>query len=112
MEEKQKEVIAMTVMAVSFVLLFAFLPILGSMEVVSVGISSAVLVVLIIVFVCSLIASIEYSESGWKIEGSTTEWIVAAFFAPWITLFLYIISKDQEEGEITDPDDQERLGRI
>lgn len=112
MEQKQKEIVALAVMAVSFVLLFALLPMLYVTGIDSVAVVSAALVTLVIVFIGSMIAAIEYSESGWTIEGSTLEWIVAAMFAPFLTLLLYFVSKDQEEGETIDPDDRERLGRL
>jgi len=112
MEQKRKELIALAVMAMSFILLFAFLPILLATGYDSVAILTAALLILVVVFIGSLIAAIEYSESGWTIEGSTLEWIVAAMFAPFLTLFLYLVSKDQEEGEAIDLDDNERLERL
>ncbi len=112
MDRRHKEAIALIVAAASFVLLLAFLPILFMTGIDSVAIASALLATLVIVWAGSLIAAIEYSESGWVVEGSTLEWIVAAMSAPFVAIVLYFISKEQEEGEAIDPNDHERIRRL
>lgn len=109
---RHRETIALIVAAVSFILLLAFLPILFVTGIDSVTIASALLITLVIVLAGSLIAAIEYSESGWAVEGSTMEWIVAAMSAPFLALVLHFISKEQEEGEAIDPKDHERIRRL
>jgi hypothetical protein len=73
---------------------------------------SAVLFTLLIVYVGGTIAVITYSESGWRVEGSTLEWILAAMFAPALVLVLYLISKDQRGIDVIDLNDRERLERL
>ena len=112
MDRRHRETIALIVAAVSFVLLLAFLPILVMTGTDSVMIASALLMTLVIVWIVSLIAAIEYSESGWTVEGSTLEWMVAAMSAPFLALVLYLAGKEREEGDFIDPDDHERIRRL
>lgn len=112
MEQKQKEMIALAVAAISFILLIAFLLMLPVMGIGSGAIASSALIIFIIVWTVSSMAAIEYSERGWTIEGSTLGWIVTAIFAPFFALLLYFVSQRQKEGEAIDPDDHARLGRL
>jgi hypothetical protein len=112
MEQKRKEMIALAVAAISFILLVALPVILFGTGIGFGAVVSTAFIILVIVWAGSLIAAVEYSESGWTIEGSTLEWIIAAMFSPFLTLILYFVSKDQEEGEAIDPNDYERLGRL
>jgi hypothetical protein len=112
MGQKQKEMIALAVAAVSFILLIAFLLILSVMGTGSGAVASSTLIIFVIVWTVSSMAAIEYSERGWTIEGSTLGWIVTAIFAPFFALLLYFVSQRQKEGEAIDPDDHARLGRL
>lgn len=112
MERKHKEILAVMITAVSFVLLLAFIPILCMCGTSSVMVAPSLLIILVIVWIGGMIAAIEYSDSGWTIEGSTLEWIIAAMLAPGMTLLVFLTNRDQKEGEAIDPNDYELIRRL
>ncbi len=107
MERRKKGLIAWAILACSFILI-AFFPILFFAGVVS----GTVFTILCIVYFISVFVAIKYSRDGWRIEGSTLEWIVAAIISPFLALTLYFVSKRQEREETINPYDHERLERL
>lgn len=47
-----------------------------------------------IAFMAGVISIFHYSRSGWSVEGSTLEWIIATIISPGLTLFLYLFGRD------------------
>lgn len=107
MERREKQLIAWAILACSLILI-AFFPILYFAG----HVNGLVLTVLCIVYFISVFAAIEYSRDGWRIEGSTFEWIISAAIAPFLALILYLVSRRQGRGERINPRDHERLEKF
>jgi uncharacterized membrane protein len=112
MERRKKKVIAWAVVACSFILLVLYFPIVFLTDVDSGPVASATFATIVIVYFGSVFAAVKYSEDGWRIEGSTLEWIVAAMIAPFLAILLYFVSKNQGREETIDLGDHERLERL
>jgi hypothetical protein len=46
-----------------------------------------------IAFVVGVIGIFHFSRSGWDVEGSTLEWIIAAIVSPGLALLLYLLGR-------------------
>jgi hypothetical protein len=112
MERRRIEIVTLIAAAASFALLLAYLPILVVTGIESVALASTLLMTIVVIWLVSTVAAIEYSEDGWTVKGSTTEWILAAVLSPFGALFLHMTSKEHDEGDAIDPDDHERLRRL
>ena len=112
MDRRSKKLASWTLLAGSFILLILFFPIVWMTDAGSSPLALAAFTILIILLFLSIVAAIGYSEEGWRIEGTTFEWIVAAVIAPFLTLVLYFISKEQDKGDTIDPSDIERMERL
>lgn len=111
-DRRKKRLISWTVLACSFILLILLFPIVGMMGVGGSRIASVTFTTLVILLFGSIFAAIHYSRDGWRIEGSTLEWILAAMIAPFLTLLLYFVSKSQEKKDTIDIQDHGRLERL
>lgn len=47
-----------------------------------------------IAFMAGVIGIFHYSRSGWSVEGSILEWIIATIISPGLTLFLYLFGRN------------------
>jgi hypothetical protein len=73
---------------------------------------SGMFTALVISYFVSAFAAVHYSEDGWRIQGSTLEWIVSVAINPFLTLVLYLISRRQDREDVIDPRDLERLRNL
>ena len=112
MDRRTKRTLSWTILACSFILLVLYFPILLITNGSSGPLTASAFTILVLLLFGSMVAAIGYSKDGWRIQGSTLEWIVAAVIAPFLTLILYFISKRQDKEDTIDPRDIERLERL
>ena len=112
MDRRSKRLASCALMVSSFIMLILYFPIVWMTNVGSSPLAPAAFTILIMLLFASMVAVIGYSEEGWRIEGTTLEWIVAAMIAPFLTLVLYFISKGQGKEDTIDPRDIERLEKL
>ena len=112
MDRVSKRLTSWALLASSFILLILYFPIVWMTDIGSSPLTLAAFTILVMLLFASMVAVIGYSEEGWRIEGTTLEWIVAAMIAPFLTLALYFISKGQDKEDTIDPLDLERIERL
>ncbi len=111
-EDKQKERACLTVAAASFILLIISIVVLFVSDFGHGEVLAGLMLLSLLVWVGALLASVAYSEDGWDVQGSTWEWMLAAFLSPALTFFMYANAKEKERGEVIDLNDRERLAKL
>jgi len=117
MERRQKEITALAITTISFILMIVFIAYVLLFGFESVKTGSMLLLILFIVWVAGLVAAVTYSETGWEIDGlESAGWIVLAFVAPFallgLGLYMYLKGEEQMKPSSLDPQDHETIGRL
>jgi uncharacterized protein YacL len=109
--EKEKASLAVTAIALMILFLLFVVQLGGARYDPLLGVS---IVVVAAIGLIAFISSIAFSSTGWSIEGTTLEWIVAAMISPFAALFFYQTSSQhrREKNEMMDPDDRRRMERL
>lgn len=103
MKRRTKEVIAGIVLVASLVLMLLFVRLEANTGDTTFGVAALVMV---ITFLVSMVALITSSRTGWSVQGSEEQWILAFFLDPFSWVFWYKNFKEQT-GE-TVREDQKR----
>lgn len=78
--------------------------------------SPGVLYVLLMVFlvgtIVGMLIAIAYSEEGFRVEGSTLEWMIAAMLSPAVALSLFFESEEKSSPDYIDIHDDRRLSKL
>jgi len=117
MERKQKEIAALAITTVSFILMILFIAYVLFIGFESVKTGSMLLLILFVVWVGGLVAAVTYSETGWEVDGlESAGWIVLAFVAPFallgLGLYMYLKGEEQVKPTSVDPQDYEAIRRL
>lgn len=98
MDRKKKEAISFIGLTLSILSLVS-LVVLSSRFSLSINTIGLCVLASTIAFMISVIGIFHYSSSGWEVEGSTLEWILAAIISPFTALFLYLFGGRRRERE-------------
>lgn len=112
MKRRTKRLICWATMGASLLLLVILMYTAFILGHVDGSVASGMFTILVISYFLSAFAAVHYSEDGWRIEGSTLEWVVSAAINPFLTLVWYLIGRRQDREDFIDPGDHERLQRL
>ncbi|HJX04866.1 MAG TPA: hypothetical protein VJ489_03510 [Thermoplasmata archaeon] len=112
MVEWTKERVAWVVSGASFLSLVAIVVVALSGGIAVTQMFFGAVAILLIVWLCAMIASVSFSEEGWEVKGTSSEWAIAFLLNPVLAVLMYVTTGRQVEEAGIDVDDHERMARL
>ncbi|MDW5564300.1 MAG: hypothetical protein SA339_13880 [Methanomassiliicoccus sp.] len=91
MDRVMKQVVSCVALALAIISILAAFLLFSQVSSSIQPLLSLSVVISVIVMVIAAIGIFNFSTTGWEVEGSTFEWIVAAIISPFTAISMYIL---------------------